>query len=181
MELRLAPDRAEAAPPRAWPARAALIVGLAYAGISMYWGLGGTWLLDTVGGSLAAGGRSGSAGVMAAVWGAAGLKVIAAVLPVLAAGRAAASGPVPWRRLLRVLAWAEAMILTLYGLVLTTVGLLVQTGLIRAGANADHRALAWHAYLWDPWFLLWGLLVTAALLPGSRPHGAFPAADAAER
>src|ERR1700722_1551340 len=84
VELRLAPDRAEAAPPRAWPARAALIVGLAYAGLSMSWGLGGTWLLDTVGGSLAAGGRSGSAGVMAAVWGAAGLKVIAAILPVLA-------------------------------------------------------------------------------------------------
>jgi hypothetical protein len=85
---------------------------------------------------------------MAAVWGAAGLKVIAAALPVLAAGRAAASGPVPWQRPLRVLAWAEAVILTLYGLVLTTVGLLVQSGLIRAGAGADHRALAWHAYLW---------------------------------
>ena len=49
------------------------------------------------------------------------------------------------------------------------------------GAGADHRALAWHAYLWDPWFLLWGLLVTAALLRGRRPHGAFPAADAAGR
>jgi len=177
VELRLAQDRAEAAPPGAWPARAALVVGLAYAGISMYWGLGGTWLLDTVGGPLAAGGRAGRAGVMAAVWGAAGLKAIAAVLPVLAA----ASGPVPWQRPLRVLAWAEAIILTLYGLVLTTVGLLVQTGLIRAGADADHRALAWHAYLWDPWFLLWGLLVTAALLRGRRPHGAFPAADAAGR
>lgn len=179
MELRRAPGRAGAAPPGAWPARAALVVGLAYAGISVYWGLGGTWLLDTVGGSLAAAGRAGSAGVMAAVWGAAGLKVIAAVLPVLAAGRAAASGPVPWQRPLRVLAWAEAVILTLYGLVLTTVGLLVQSGLIRAGADADHRALAWHAYLWDPWFLLWGLLVTAALLRGRRPHGAFPVADAA--
>jgi hypothetical protein len=31
-------------------------------------------------------------------------------------------------------------------------------------ASADHRALAWRAYLWDPWFLVWGLLVTAALL-----------------
>jgi len=30
--------------------------------------------------------------------------------------------------------------------------------------GADHRALAWHAYLWDPWFLVWGVLVTAALL-----------------
>ena len=36
--------------------------------------------------------------------------------------------------------------------------------MIGTPANADHRALAWHAYLWDPWFLVWGLLVTAALL-----------------
>jgi Protein of unknown function (DUF3995) len=177
VELRTAQHRAEIALPGAWPARAALLVGLAYAGISVYWGLGGTWLLDTVGGSLAASGRDGSAGIMTAVWGAAGLKIIAAVLPVLAAGRAAAAGPVLRRRGLRVLGWAEAVILTLYGLVLTTVGLLVQSGLIRAGAGADHRALAWHAYLWDPWFLLWGLLVTAALLRVRRPRGAFPAAD----
>jgi Protein of unknown function (DUF3995) len=177
----VAQDRAEGAPPGAWPAWTALVVGLAYAGISIYWGLGGTWLLDTVGGPLAAGGRAGSAGVMTGVWGAAGLKVIAAVLPVLAAGRAAASGPVPGQRPLRLLARAEAVILALYGLVLTAVGLLVQSGLIRAGADADHRALAWHAYLWDPWFLVWGLLVTAALLRGRRPHGAFPAADAAVR
>jgi hypothetical protein len=181
VKLRLPPERAEIAPPRAWPAWAALVAGLAYAGISIYWGLGGTWLLDTVGGPLAAGGRSGRAWVTAAVWAAAGLKVIAAVVPVLAVGRAAVSRPLPWRRLLLVLAWAEAVILTLYGLVLTVVGLLVQSGLIRAGAGADHRALAWHAYLWDPWFLLWGLLVTAALLPAGRPRGAFPAADAAGR
>jgi len=97
VKLRLAADRAEVAPPRAWPACAALAAGLAYAGISIYWGLGGTSLINTI------------------------------------------------------------------------------------GAGADHRALAWHAYLGDPWFLLRGLLVTAALLPGGRPHAAFPAADATER
>jgi hypothetical protein len=44
------------------------------------------------------------------------------------------------------------------------VGLLVQAGLIGTPGGADHRALAWHAYLWDPGFLVWGVLVTAALL-----------------
>jgi hypothetical protein len=178
VELSTAQDhRPGVARPGAWPARAALLAGLAYAGISGYWGLGGTWLLDTVGGPLAAGGRAGSTGVMAAVWGAAGLKVIAAVLPVLATGRAAAPGR--GRRPVLVLAWAAALILTLYGLVLTAAGLLVQSGLIRAGAAADHRALAWHAFLWDPWFLVWGLLATAALLRAGRPRGAFPAVDPA--
>jgi hypothetical protein len=28
---------------------------------------------------------------------------------------------------------------------------------IDAAVDADDRALAWHAYLWDPWFLLWGV------------------------
>ncbi len=56
------------------------------------------------------------------------------------------------------------------GLVLTAAGLLVQSGAIAPAAGADRRALAWHAYLWDPWFLLWGALVAAVLLR-SRPPG----------
>ncbi len=146
-------------------ARAALLVGLAYAAVSVYWGLGGTWLLDTVGGALAEHGRADGTGAAVAVWAAAGLKMAAAVLPMLAAGGILAPAPArPWRRLLRVLAWIEAAILTSYGLVLTTAGLLVQSGVIARSAHADDRGLFWHAYLWDPWFLLWGLLVTTALL-----------------
>jgi hypothetical protein len=173
VELTTAPGRRDTARPGQWPAWAALVVGLAYAGISGYWALGGTWLLSTVGRSLAAGGPGGAAA--AAAWAAAGLKVIAAVLPLLAASRAAAAMPAPRRRLLRALAWAEAVILTLYGLVWTVAGLLVQSGLVHADAGADHRALAWHAYLWDPWFLLWGLLVTAALARSRHPAPVFPA------
>lgn len=144
----------------AWSAFA---VGLLYAAVSLYWALGGSWLLDTVGASLTQAGRSASALVVIAVWFAVGLKVIASVLP-LPAVAAIAPGSLRWRRLLRSLAWVEAVILTFYGLALTAVGLLVQAGLIGTPATADHRALAWHAYLWDPWFLVWGVLVTAALL-----------------
>lgn len=144
-------------------AQAAFAVGLLYAAISVYWGLGGTWLLDTVGGALEQEGRAGNAGVVLAVWSAAGLKAIAAVLPLLAVSVGAPPSS-RWPRLGRALAWVEAAILTLYGLALTTAGLLVQSGVITTSANADHRALAWHAYLWDPWFLLWGLLVATALL-----------------
>jgi hypothetical protein len=73
-----------------------------------------------------------------------------------------------------VLAWAEAAILIVYGLVQTGAGLLVQADIIHASATADHRAMAWHAYLWDPWFLIWGLLVAASLLRGRyrRSHTA---------
>jgi len=75
---------------------------------------------------------------------------------------------VSWRRVARALSWIEAVILTGYGLVLTVTGLLVQADVIKAGPNADHRVLAWHAYLWDPWFLCWGLLVVVALVRARR-------------
>jgi hypothetical protein len=145
------------------PAWAAFILGTTYAAVSVYWGLGGTWLLDTVGGSLAQ--HRHSAGAIAAAWGAAALKLIAAVLPLLALRRR--SGSLRDRGLW-ALAWVAAGILTLYGLVLTVVGLLVQADVIHASPTADHRALAWHAYLWDPWFLAWGVLIAIALVRGGR-------------
>jgi hypothetical protein len=150
-------------------ARAAFAVGLLYAAVSVYWGLGGTWLVDTVGGSLAKLGRGHNAGVIAAVWGAAVLKLIAAALPLLALRHRSGSRR---DRALWVLAWIAAGVLIAYGLVLTAVGLLVQADVIHASKTADHRALAWHAYLWDPWFLLWGALIAAALLlsGGTRGH-----------
>jgi hypothetical protein len=151
---------------------AAFICGLGYVAISLYWGLGGTWLLATVGGSLATG--KSSAGIEVAVWAAVVLKAIAACLPLIALGALfpAFQKPLPAvqkrKRWLRRLAWIEAVILTAYGLVLTVIGLLVQSGAIVPPANADHRALEWHAYLWDPWFLLWGLLVLTALMQTRR-------------
>jgi Protein of unknown function (DUF3995) len=154
-------NRANAGTSGLGTAWAAFAVGLLYAAVSVYWGLGGSWLLNTVGASLTQAGRSASALVVLAVWCAVGLKVIAAFLPLPAVGVGAARSR--WPRLIRALAWLEAAILTLYGLIWTATGLLVQSGLIGTPANADHRALAWHAYLWDPWFLVWGLLVTAAL------------------
>lgn len=153
-------------------AQAASVVGFLFAAVSVYWGLGGTWLADTVGGEIAKAALAGNTGVMLAIWAAVVLKLIAAVLPLLAVRRL--SSPA-WNRNLWVLAWVEAAILTLYGLVLTAYGLLLQAGVIHASANADYRALAWHAYLWDPWFLIWGLLVAGALLRDRQRRGQTPA------
>lgn len=123
----------------------------------------GTWLLATVSASLAEPGGASIATLLVAAWVPAILKLIAAVLPLLALRQL--TSPV-WNRRVRVLAWLEAGIMIAYGLTLTVVGLLVQADVIHASASADHRALAWHAYLWDPWFLIWGLLVAAALWRG---------------
>ncbi|MET0457919.1 MAG: hypothetical protein ABW195_01635, partial [Ilumatobacteraceae bacterium] len=63
----------------------------------------------------------------------------------------------------RILGWIAAVTLTIYGGLLTLVGLLVEAGVVDASADADHKALAWHAYFWDPWFLLWGAAFVIAL------------------
>jgi hypothetical protein len=139
-------------------ATAALVVGLAYAAISAYWALGGTWLLATVSSSLVTAHQS--ATVVMAVWAAVVLKGVGAVLPLYVHLPAP---PSKWHGRLRLLAWAEAAVLTLYGFAFTLAGLLVQAGVIRRGRTADQWALVWHAYLWDPWFLVWGLLVVIAL------------------
>ena len=147
-------------------AQAAFVVGMLFAAVSVYWALGGMWLLATVDRSIEEQARAGNKGLILAAWAAAILKVSAAVLPLLALRRF--SRPV-WNRSAWLLAWLSAAILSFYGLVQTAVSQAVLVGFIDMSSAADHRALAWHTYLWDPWFLIWGLLVTAALLR-SRHH-----------
>jgi hypothetical protein len=39
---------------------------------------------------------------------------------------------------------------------------LVETGAIKPSGSVDWTALRWHLELWDPWFLVWGLLLAVA-------------------
>jgi Protein of unknown function (DUF3995) len=141
------------------------VAGLGYAAISAYWAVGGQRLLATVGSDVQRLGHSRGAAVVLGLWAVVVLKAVAAALPAVSLQLPAFG----WGRTVAALAWIAAVILTAYGLVLTLVGVMVQAGLIRAGAGADHRALAWHAYLWDPWFLVWGVLATGALICGRVP------------
>jgi hypothetical protein len=123
--------------------------------------------LDTVGGAFERAGHAHSSAAALLLWLVAGVKVLAAILPLLALRRITRPA---WRRLVWVLAWIEAGVLTLYGFVLTATGLLIRVDVVTASPRADHRALAWHTYLWDPWFLVWGVLVVVALLCGWPRH-----------
>jgi hypothetical protein len=143
-------------------AYAAAAVGVLYAAVSAYWGAGGTALLDTVGGALERKGRAGEAGLLAIIWLTVAVKLAVSAIGVLA------GAPSPWsgarRRPARRVAWVVVVVLVLYGGVLTVVGQLIEVDIIHRSADANAKALRWHAFLWDPWFLLWGLLLAAALL-----------------
>ena len=129
-------------------------------------------MLDTVGGEIERWGRERSAGVVITLWLITVAKLIGAVAPLVLVGVGVGAGRLPaWTRArpMRVLGWIVAIGLTVYGGVLTVAGLLVQAGVIDAADDADEHAIAWHAYFWDPWFLLWGVAFTVATWR-SRPQ-----------
>lgn len=140
-------------------------MGLLFAAVSVYWGTGGTWMLDTIAVSLERQARAGETGIFVALWAAVVLKIVAAVLPVMALRRMTHTTR---NRIVWVLAWTAATFLTLYGLLQTAVAQLVNVDVIHAAASVDDRRLAWQAFVWDPWFLIWGLLAVAALLHDRR-------------
>jgi hypothetical protein len=145
-------------------------LGTASAAVSAYWALGGTALLDTVGGDIERWGRERSIGLVVALWVVVVLKLVGAAAPLAFVGVGATQAPW-WARArpARVLGWIAAVGLTVYGAVLTVVGLLVEADVVEASDDADERAIAWHAYLWDPWFALWGATFAVAMWR-SRPQ-----------
>ncbi len=130
--------------------KVAVVLGLANAAVSAYWLVGGTALLDTVGGEIERWGRERGPLVVLALAVVVVIKTAVAIVPM-------ANDTEVLGRWVRRLGWVAALVLVVYGGLLTTVGLLVQVGVIDAAAEADTKALAWHAFFWDPWFFMWGV------------------------
>ena len=136
-------------------------LALLSAGVSAYWTAGGSALLSTVGGDVEA--LAGRGGTTALVLGtgttAAKLAAVALSLSLIAPRDRRLA-----RRLVTHAAFAAGAVLTVYGAMQIVVGGLALLGMV-GGAPADPTALRWHVLFWDPWFLLWGLLLgTAARL-----------------
>lgn len=143
-----------------WPAYAAFGVGFLFALVNVYWLLGGELGLNTLGDAVEADTRRGAPTVVAAT----AVKAAGAVLP-LALVR-------PWGRLfprllLSAAGWTGAVVLVLYGGTLTIGQALIELGAFDV-TPADPTALRGHLYLWDPWFLLWGLLLALAMVRFER-------------
>jgi hypothetical protein len=139
---------------RVGPAYAAAVLAFASAAVSAYWTLGGTVLLDTVGGTIERLARERSAPAI--------LLGIVVVLVKVAGGLIALALVQPWgarvgRRPLMTFSTVGSVVLVLYGGVLVLIGGLVLANVINPSQPVDEHALRWHVFVWDLWFLVWGL------------------------
>jgi hypothetical protein len=138
-----------------WVAAAA---GAIHAGFSLYWAVGGSWLLDTVGQEAVRLQQEYPLGAAALLLAVSAGKVAAATLPVIAQRKPGTR----LRRVVRLVSWIGGGCLLAYGSVYAIVSAAVLAGLITASGPIDRRGLIGHAVLWDPLFAVRG----AALLAG---------------
>jgi hypothetical protein len=149
-----------------WAGYAACGWALVFAGVSFYWGLGGTLGLATLGREIEQLALVRDPMTVAiGAWGAGAAKVLAALV---------ALAPVqPWGhaiplRLRLVTVWIVGVLLVVYG-----IANFVQHGLMAADVVAipqsfGAEALPWHLLLWDPWWLAGGLLFVAVAWYATR-------------
>lgn len=126
----------------------AAAAGVIHGGFSVYWGLGGTWLLGTVGSVADA---FEGALVLIVVVGLA--KLAFAVLPLVAD-----------TLMRRWMYRAGGTVLAGWG-VASMLG--AAAGLV--GTPTDRTALLGHLLLWDPLFLVWGAALFAGTMDRDRP------------
>jgi hypothetical protein len=151
----------------------AAVLGLVHAAFSVYWAVGGSWLLATVGQWAVDLRASSPASASTGLGVVALIKAAAALIPV-----AVARGRFPLPRLWRAISWIGSVGLVLYGGANTLVSNLVLLGVMGDSAF-DRAAMIGHAWLWDPLFLLWGgallvhLILSRPLIPHApaRSHG----------
>lgn len=145
---------------RTWAAYAAAAWAGAFAAVSLYWALGGTAGIDTVGGEIEELARSGKAAASVLAWGATVAKVAGVVFALALVQR---WGRVFPRRLMLVAGWAAVALLIGYGGLTVGAELLVAIRVVGPPAGIDWYALYWHLALWDPYFVLWGVLLGIAM------------------
>jgi hypothetical protein len=151
--------------PAASLAYAAAAWAFAFAAISAYWALGGTVGVKTIAADI---GRVALANDPRVVGVTAAAKAIAGLL-VLSLARPWGHLLPRWLRLAAV--WIAGAVFALYG-----VANLIDHGRMVAGLRATpeilgERAARWHLLLWDPWWLLGGVLFLVAAWQARKGEG----------
>ena len=136
-----------------------------FAAVSFYWGAGGLVGVSTLGGRIEELALARDPAIIAMVWVTGVLKVLGGLLALALVqpwGRR-----LPRRWLLRA-AWGGAGLLTVYGLLQLTSVALVAFGVITPTQPVESTVLRWRLLLWEPWLLLWGVLLGLAAWAGGK-------------
>lgn len=141
-----------------WLGAAAVIAALD-ALPSLYWALGGTAFVWTVGDWAVDLWNRNPVLASAGLFLVAAVKVIAGAVPLLNARR-----KLPWPRFWDRLITGGAGLLMLYGAANTVVGGLALLGFFGPLEESNRRALMGHVFLWDPLFFLWGLFLLVGMV-----------------
>ncbi|RJQ75849.1 DUF3995 domain-containing protein [Amycolatopsis panacis] len=145
-----------------------------FAGAHFFWALGGELGLDISAGSRLAAERPGWF-VAGGLWGVGGLCLVGAVV----AGGLARRGVRGRRwRLLKLLGWGVAALLLVRGI---GIEVLILSGVRGVDDAVSSGQRFWTLALWNPWFILGGLLFALAARnfgkePAARPAGEVPEA-----
>ena len=149
-----------------WAAYAACAWALAFAALSVYWAAGGTAGAETIGEAITKPVLARDPGWVALLWATGALKMLGGLFA-LALVQPWGRGIPRWMRLSG--AWGAGALLLLYG-----GASMIQFGLMAAGAlsvpaSVGATAVRWHLLLWEPWWMLGGVLFMAtAWLAGRR-------------
>ncbi len=127
--------------------------------LSLYWAAGGLVGSETLGVEIDRLAHRRDATFVGELWAAFALKIVAATLALALVQ--------PWgrrlpRRLLLVLGWATGAGVTLYAVANFVQHTLIAAGAISTPAALGTYAVPWHLALWDPFWLVGGLLFLGA-------------------
>ena len=158
--------------PSWWAGYAAAAWGFLFAAVSIYWAAGGQAGVGTLSAEIRDQALARRAGFVAILWTTVLLKLVAGLLGLALCRPWGGSFP---RRLILVAGWSTGVLLTLYG----GVGLL-NAALAEIGVSepTDPRTIRWYLFLWEPVWLVGGILFLKATVHYSRGRTAQPAQDA---
>lgn len=153
------PKRADVAGPPRWPAYAAAAWALAFSGYSIYGALGGELGVDQLANDIRQQAEDRDLGFVAQLW-------AAGILKLLLAGLALALVR-PWgralpRRALLIATWLVAAGLLLYGAANMVQFGLMELDLTDTPSSVGAEAVDWYLFLWEPIWLLGGVLFGAS-------------------
>lgn len=150
----------------AWAAYAACAWAFAFAALSFYWAAGGTAGAETIGEAVTKPVLARDPGWIALLWATGALKALGGLLALALVQ--------PWGRVIPrwmrlTAAWGAGALMFLYGGASMVQFSLMSAGVLSVPASVGTTAVRWHLLLWEPWWMLGGLLfMAAAWLAGRR-------------